>query len=400
MQETVQPRLPMAVTIAAALSAIGVALASTAPYDSIIAIDHLNISHGDYALILTAAAIVGVTASVALGWLSDRIGDRRVLMLATAMLGAAGFLLMYWLRSPLAFVVVSCVILPFGNTAFSQAFAYARVYYDQREPEVAEFRVTTLRSLYAVSWVVIPPLAGWIAAVYQVFDVYLLAAVAYLVCGAIGLAMLGDRGTRLVAKPPEKRADGKREGIAPPILCGLFGVLLIYTSLKLSGTVTPLALISNYEGTLGDVGLTNGIRALLEVPLMLGWAMVGRRFRKHTLIAAAGLIYAAYLMLMTQAHSVFDVFVLQVPCAIAMAALMAVPLSYVQEAIRGRVGLSTSLLDVTMVISGLVAAGLFGVLAGPAHYLDLFWVAGGLGAAGAVVMVLAHTVVERRFSAA
>lgn len=386
----------MAVTISAVLFAIGVALASTAPYDAIIAIDHLAISHGDYALILTAASIVGVLASVALGWLSDHVGDRRVLMLATAVIGACGFWLMYWLKSPLAFTLVYCVILPFGNTAFSQAFAYARVYYDEREPGVAEFRTTTLRSLYAASWVMVPPLSGWIAATYQVFDVYLLAAVAYLMFGVIAVAMLADRGAKLEAKPPVRAADGTREGIPLPIMVGMGGVLLIYTSLKLSGTVTPLAMIANYKGTLGDVGLSNGIRALLEVPLMLAWGVVGRRWRKHTIIAAAGLIYAVYLGLMTQAHSVMDVFLLQVPCAVAIAALMSVPISYVQEAIKGRVGLSTSLLDVIMVIAGLASAGLFGLFAGPDHYLDLLWIGGGVGAAGAVVMMVAHNVVERR----
>jgi MFS family permease len=396
MTEAAQPRLPMAVTISAVLFAVGVALASTAPYDAIIAIDHLKISHGDFALILTAASIVGVVASVALGWLSDHIGDRRVLMLATAVIGSVGFGLMYWLKSPLAFVLVYCVILPFGNTAFSQAFAYARVYYDQREPQAAEFRITVLRSLYAASWVMVPPLAGWIAAVYQVFDVYLLAAVAYLICGAISLVMLADRGTKLVAKPPRKPVDGTREGIALPIIVGIVGLQLIYISLRLSGTVTPLAMLANYNGTLADVGLTNGIRALLEVPLMLLWGLVGRRFRKHTIIAAAGLIYAVYLLLMTQAHSVFDVFVLQVPCAVAIAALMSVPISYMQEAIKGRVGLSTSLLDVIMVVAGLASAGLFGLFAGPNHYLDLFWIGGGIGAVGAVVMVVAHNVIERR----
>jgi MFS family permease len=396
MDQVARPRLPMAVTISAGLFAIGVALASTAPYDAIIAIDHLKISHGDYALILTAASIVGVLASVTLGWLSDRIGDRRVLVLATALLGAVGFGVMYWLRSPFAFAIVYCAILPFGNTAFSQTFAYARVYYDQREPQVAEFRITTLRSLYAASWVMVPPLAGWIAAVYQVFDVYLLAALAYLVCGAISLAMLADPGTKLVAKPPPRPVEGTREGIALPMLVGIGGVLLINVSIKLSGTVTPLAMITNYGGSLGDVGLANGIRALLEIPLMLGWGLVGRRFRKHTLIAAAALIYGVYLVLMTQVHTVLEVFVLQVPCAVAIAALMSVPISYMQEAIRGRVGLSTSLLDVTIVVSGLLSAGLFGVFAGPDHYFDLFWIAGGLAAAGAVVLMVAHNVVERR----
>lgn len=395
MQQSAQPRLPMAVLVSASLFAIGISLASTTPYEAIVAIEALGISHGDYALILTVASIVGLVASVLLGWLSDWIGDRRLLVLMTALVGASGFGLMYVLRSPLAFVIAYCVILPLGNAAFSQTFAYARVYYDQRQPKDAEFRITVLRSIYAASWVLVPPLAGWIAAAYQVFDVYLLAALAYLGCGAISLALLASHEARVVATPT-KRAEGETGGgIAVPMLIGIGGVLLINVAIRLSSTATPLAMVSNFGGSIGDVGIASGIRAFLEVPLMLLWGLAGRHFRKHTLIAAGGLIYGLYMVLMTQAQSIADVFWLQVPCAVAIAVLMSVPISYMQEVIRGRVGLSTSLLDVTFVASGLLSAGIFGLLAAPDRYLDLFWVAGGLAAAGALVLVIAHNFVER-----
>lgn len=395
MTETAQPRLPMAALISASLLSIGVGYASTAPYDAIIAIDALKIEHGDFALILTVASIVGVVASVALGWLSDRVGDRRLLMLVTALLGAGGMGLMYWLRSPLAFVIAYCVILPFGNSAFSQTFAYARVYYDQTRPKDAEFRITVLRSIYAASWVMVPPLAGWIAAVYQVFDVYLLAAVAYLVCGAISLVMLTDPATRVVSVPPKPSADGK-DGIALPMLVGIIGILLINVAIKVGGTATPLALVSHFGGTISDVGIAAGIGALLEIPLMLAWGFLGRRFRKHTLIASGALIYALYQVLLTQASGVTEVFWLQVPRAVAIAVLMSVPISYMQEAIRGRVGLSTSLLDVTVVASGMLSAGIFGLAAAPGRYLELFWVAAALAACGAVVLIVAHGVLQRQ----
>lgn len=388
----------MTALISASLLSIGVGYASTAPYDAIIAIDALKISHGDFALILTLASIVGVIASVALGWLSDRIGDRRLLMLVTALIGAAGMALMYLLRSPLAFVLAYCVILPVGNAAFSQTFAYARVYYDEKRPKDAEFRITVLRSIYAASWVMVPPLAGWIAAVYQVFDVYLLAAVAYVVCGAIALLMLSDPATRVIATPPKPSTDGKG-GIALPMLIGIFGVLLINVAIRVSGTATPLAMVSSFGGNIGDVGIAAGIGALLEIPLMLAWGLAGRRFRKHTLIAAGALIYAVYLILLSQAHSVTEVFWLQIPRAIAIAVLMSVPISYMQEAIRGRVGLSTSLLDVTIVASGMLAAGIFGLVASPGHYLELFWVAGALATCGAAVLLVAHNVVQQRVAA-
>jgi MFS transporter, SET family, sugar efflux transporter len=395
MSRSVQPRLPLAVLLSASLCAIGVSLASTTPYDAVVAIDHLGISHAHYALILTVASVVGLVASVALGWLSDHIGDRRLLMLGTALIGTLGFATMYVARSPMAFAIVWCLILPFGNAAFSQTFAYARVYYDQQRPGDSEFRITVLRSIYAASWVIVPPLAGWIAAVYQVFDIYLLAAVAYLVCGAISLFMLSDPATRLVPKPPAPMEKGAGY-IALPMLIGIGGVLLINVSIRLSGTATPLAMVSNFGGNIGDVGISNGIRAALEIPLMLGWGLLGRRFRKHTLIAAGALIYAAYVAMMTQADSVTDVYWLQVPCAVAIAVLMSVPISYLQEAIRGRVGLSTSLLDVTLVIAGLLSAGLFGLFASPGNYITLFWISAGLAGLGAMTLMLAHGVIERR----
>lgn len=394
-ETTRQPRVPMTALISASLLSIGVGYASTAPYDAIVAVEALKISHGDFALILTIASIIGVVASVALGWLSDRIGDRRLLMLVTALLGAAGMAVMYVLRSPQAFVIAYCIILPFGNAAFGQTFAYARVYYDHRQPKDAEFRITVLRSIYAASWVMVPPIAGWIAAVYQVFDVYLLAAVAYLGCGAITLLMLSDPATRVIATPPNPSTDGKG-GIALPMLIGIGGVLLINVAIRLSGTATPLAMVSNFGGTIGDVGIAAGIGAFLEIPLMLAWGFAGRRFRKHTLIAAGALIYAIYQVLLSQAGGVTEVFWLQVPRSVAIAVLMSVPISYMQEAIRGRVGLSTSLLDVTVVASGMLSAALFGLFASPGHYLELFWISGGLAAAGAAVLLVAHNVVQRR----
>lgn len=399
MTNPVQPRLPMAAMLSASLCSIGVGLAATAPYDSIVAIEALRISHGEFALILTFASLVGLVASVALGWLSDHVGDRRLMILGTALLGAVGYALMYLFRSPMAFIVVYCLILPFGNAAFSQTFAYARVYYNASGRVDAEFRITMLRSIYAASWVLIPPLAGWIAAVYQVFDVYLVAAAAYLGCGAITLLMLSDPGARVPPMPP-KREEGVQGGIALPMLVGIGGVLLINVAIKLSGTVTPLAMVSNYGGNIGDVGIAQGIRALLEIPIMLCWGLLGRRFRKSSLIATSALIYAGYVWGLTQVTSPVGVFWLQVPCAVAVAALVSVPISYLQEAIRGRVGLSTSLLDVTMVVSGMVAAGLFGLVAAQDRYLDLFWIAGALAAAGAVVLFVAHGVVERSWSAA
>lgn len=79
---------------------------------------------------------------------------------------------------------------------------------------------------------------------------------------------------------------------------------------------------------------------------------------------------------------------------------MSIPISYLQEAIRGRVGLSTSLLDVVFVLAGLLSAAIFGFMSGSAGYVPMFWIAGVLSAIGAVVLFVAHRVFGPRLAAA
>ncbi len=69
------------------------------------------------------------------------------------------------------------------------------------------------------------------------------------------------------------------------------------------------------------------------------------------------------------------------------AALMSVNISYVQDAIKGRVGLSTSLMDVVAIAANLLGAGAFGLLASGGDYRLALMIAAAISVLGAAVMV-------------
>ena len=72
---------------------------------------------------------------------------------------------------------------------------------------------------------------------------------------------------------------------------------------------------------------------------------------------------------------------------------MSIPISYMQEAIRNRVGLSTSLLDVVRVASVMASAGLFALITGSMpNYPLLFAVAAALAVGGAAILFAAHRI--------
>lgn len=386
---------PVTALISTGVFFSGVTYASTLSYGAIVGIESLGISNANYALLLMVASLVGAAASVVLGFISDRIRDRRVLVLGCALMGALGYGLIFVSRSQLAFIVAVAVILPFGSTFFSQSFSYARSFYNVHHPDRAEFMMSMLRTVFTLAWAVVPPVVGWIAAMTSVFEVYGIATAAYVAIVLIyAIIMLTPAAkTGLAAKSSEsgESPPPERAKIDRMVLTGAVGVIVIMVAVQLRTVTIPLLIVTTLGGSLADLGLYAGLAAALEVPFIVMWGYALKRIGKHTIIVIAAVLYAIYLVLLGRASSVSDVLWLQLLNGPATAALMSIPLSYMQGAIRGRVGLSTSLLDIMHVVSALAGAAIFGAMTAAAKdYRLVFAAAAALSLIGAAVLFAAH----------
>ncbi|MEO7223409.1 MAG: MFS transporter [Devosia sp.] len=392
------PRLPLTVPIALSLFFTGITYASTLNYAAIVGIDTLGIPNGLYSLVLTVSSLAAAAASVALGYISDRIPDRRIIVIGTALMGALAFGLIFFLRSQLAFIIAACVIMPFGGALFSQSFSYARSYYNARHPARAEFMITILRTIFSVAWVIVPPIVGWYAAVSTVFNAYGVAAIAYLVCAAIFVVLLRNPDAKMGITPVkvgEVAAPLAKARIEPAIMGGIVGVTLIFTAVSIRTVTIPLLITSTLKGSYADLGIFAGLAAALELPFMVAWGYALQWVSKHTIIICGALLYAVYLVLISRATSVTEVLWVQILNGPATAALITIPISYLQDAIKGRVGLSTSLLDVSHVVAALATAAIFGLLtAAVQDYPRLMVVAAGLSAGGALALFVSHRLLE------
>jgi SET family sugar efflux transporter-like MFS transporter len=381
-------RMPVTAMLGASVFCSGMTFAATMPYGAIVGIETLGLANEHYAALVSISSVVGALVTMLIGYASDRLPDRRVLVLIAAVAGTVGMGLIYFGRSQMAFIIAITVIWPFGFAMFSQNFAYVRVYYNERAPDRAHFMITVLRTVFSVAWVIVPPLAGYIAARYSVFDVFLVSALAYLACGVIFAVMMTDGTTRIAARPIVKREAGERRGLLPmPILAGLTGILIITVAMRLVSLAMPLTIVTRLGGSVGDVGIYAGIAAALEIPFMLMWGYLGRWLTREAIIIGNGLLLGVYILLVSQAQSVVEVFWLQAINGIAAAALLSVTISYMQDAIKGRVGLSTSLMDVVGICATLAGAALFGVLSAGGDYQRVLVAASGIAATGGLVML-------------
>ena len=386
-------RLPVIALIGTSLFFTGITYASTLNYGAIVGIDTLGIPNALYSMLLMASALVGAAASVILGYVSDKLPDRRILVIACALMGVLAFGLIFALRSQFAFIAAMCVIMPFGGALFSQSFSFARAYNNIHDPARAEFMTSMLRTIFSVAWVIVPPVVGWYAASTTVFNTYGIAAAAYLVCAAIFAVLLRrpDAKVGLASSKAGQPEPLARARIEPAVLGGIIGVTLIFTAVQIRTVTIPLLITSTLKGSFADLGIFAGLAAALELPFMVAWGYALRRLSKHTIIICGAVLYAAYLVLISRAGSMAEVLWLQLLNGPATAALITIPISYLQDAIKGRVGLSTSLLDVTHVVAAIGSATLFGVLTGSVqNYPQLMVVAAGMAAAGAAALFAAH----------
>jgi hypothetical protein len=248
--------------------------------------------------------------------------------------------------------------------------------------------------------VIVPPIVGWFAATTTVFNTYGVATIAYLVVAAIFAALLRNPEAKVGVAPPkagEAAAPLAKARIEPAVIGGIIGVMLIFTGVSLRTVTVPLVITSTLKGSYADLGIFAAVAAALELPFMVAWGYALRWLSKHTMIIIGALLYAIYLVLISRATTVNEMIWLQLLNGPAHGALMTIPISYLQDAIKGRVGLSTSLLDVSNVVASLATAAIFGALtASVQNYPLLLVVAAGLSAAGAVALFVSHWLLAPR----
>lgn len=390
--KVLQPKHRITSLLAANIFLSGAAFAAMTPYRAIVGVEALGLTNADFGLVMALNAVGSALAAVTLGWISDKVRDRRLLLVLCALAGAVAFGLVWAVRTPLVFIVTFCLLIPFGTSLFSQSFSFSRAYFDREQSGKVEFTMSLLRSLFTVAWIIVPPIAGFVAAKGTAFSVFAFAALAHIGCTLMIGLLWSQPNSRVGLQPATTTAETPAHLPAIRIThshkMGIAGVTLGLAALQLNMVVLPLIIIRDLGGDFSQVGIVASVAAAIEFPLMIGWGYVAMRIRKELVLATASFVFAIYFGLMVMANGYVQVLLLQAIAAISIAALLGINISYLQESIPGRVGLSTSLVDVTRVFSVWLAAAVFALNTADT-YTPLMAIAAGLSLASAILMMLA-----------
>lgn len=374
---------------AIAIFFFGFSGAATSPYLSIIGITELGLSDALYSALILASAVINVSASVLIGIFSDRLGSYRAPMLFACLFGIVGYGLTYAVPTAGIFVASTLLLIPVFGALNSLIFANVRA--SSKGMAVRDLIAvnSAVRATISLSWVLVPGLVGFfLASRTSMLPAFLLASLAACVCFLLFFFFLPKTDV-----PPENRANyaflaSLKEIGSRPVLVRVFAIALISAMLHVNSAVLPLVVTGDAGGTVADVGVVVGIVALLEIVFILFWGWFERRSTPVITLAWGGGIYAVYLLLLGFAQTPAHVYALTLVSGLGAAAIISVPITYLQDLIAERAGLGSSLIAVNIFLSGGLSSLLFALGTGISDYSGTA-ILGALAGLSGTLLVLA-----------
>lgn len=351
-------RDPLLRAVSLACFLFGAFAASIAPYQSLIAIQVLGLSDRAYAAVLVSAALVSVTAAVAIGILTDQGLGRRSVALASAAAMVLGSGLVWLMPAPVAFALAHALILP-AAPVFGQVFAMARLASLPHPPERRDAILATVRAIFALPFVVVLPL--WSLALASGTGLLAIYPALALLAAALWLVIRFGWPRSL----PQDRPSGQsfaaalreighpRVGLRVALLGGITAAITAYMVLiGLIFATTPGRSDS-------EVALFVGLVAGFEVPFMLALPLVLRHVSRRTLIALGAAVYGGWLALLPLLAPTPFVWALILPAAAGGAAVLTLPIAYLQDLLADRPGAGASLMALQKVAGDAACAACF-----------------------------------------
>ncbi len=341
----------------------GAYVCTIAPYQPLLAITVFGLSHSAYAALLVTASLVFVAASVILGILADQRLSRRLVAILSVGAYVLGTGLVWLAPGPASFVVAHALIMPCGASIFGQCFALARLAAMAHDAAARPGILAAVRAIFALPFVLVLPLwslafgqGATVLAVYPVLLVLSLAMAALIltVWPAGQATALQDRKSGLSFRA------SLREFAAPGLLSrvGLLGA--VSGAVALYMTLIGLAFTAAGRGE-GEVALFVGLVAGAEVPFMFALPLVQRQVAMPALIAVGTLIYGCHLALLPLLAATAFVWLLILPAALGGAAILTLPIAYLQDQMADRPGAGSSLLAFQRVAGDAVCALAFAI---------------------------------------
>ncbi len=365
----------------------GAVVCSFGPYTSVLAVETFGLGDSGFVAILVVSSVLSVTAALWVGIRTDQTGNRRGLSVATQGVLLVALVLMALVPNAPIFVLAHGILIPLASSMWGQLFALARLAASVRPAEERDGILATMRALFALPFILVLPL--WSVAFQQGADmlsVYPVCLVLACVMLALTLARWPQDGRTAWLDAPSGLSfrAALAELTHPPVALRIAALGAVNGAASVYVAILGLVMVESVGRGPADVALYFGIVAGLEVPFMLALPLITHMARRTVLILAGTTLYCLHLALLPLLAGSWTVWLLVLPAGVGGAAMLTLPIAYLQDMLATRPGTGASLMALQVLAGQIIAAVCFGIGTAVAGYGLVALLSAATAIAGAV----------------
>lgn len=373
-----QPHKPAnVVTFAFLLIAFftGIASAFQLPTLSLFLSQEIQVSPLMVGIFYSINALLGIILSQLAAKFSDKQEDRRKMILFCCVIAALGCLIFALSRQYYILIFFGTFLLGLGAAANPQSFALAREYAESQQKETTMF-TTIMRTQLSLAWIVGPPLAFSIALNWGFTYMYLVAGLAFLLCGVAVSSLIPKiqkarpLNTQVIQDSPRTH---RKSTFYLFITC-----LLLWTCNSMYLINMPLYVIHELQLSEKLAGILMGTAAGLEIPVMLLASYLSQYLSKKQLMLTALLAGLLFYLGLIFAHQTWQLVTLQALNGIFIGIIATIGMVYFQDLMPNQAGSATTLFTNSAKMSWVIGGPIAGFIAQLWHYNSVFYIALGL----------------------
>ncbi|WP_344500429.1 sugar efflux transporter [Dactylosporangium maewongense] len=363
---------------------LGIADSMIGPYLVLFGADRARLSPLQVGVFLSVIAVSGLFVTSWLGRRFDR-GAGRWPALVAVLAPAVGYLALSTTTSYALLLVIGAGLLGAGLAGFSQVFALARTHLDRASGDASGRGTLALRSVFSLAWA-IGPILGSAALAWRGYSgLLLLTSLAFALIAA-PLLLLGPAPVT-PRTAPQSRAPSR---LRRPVLLVAASFMLFNTAMCAGSVALPLYVTRTLGRTDQDVGLLASTGALAEIPAALSLILLPARVPRQRVILLGMLLFVVYFVLVSAGSSLPLLLVAQVVRGLAIAAVNALGITYMQDLMPEATGRATALFGNAFITASLVSGLVAGATAQALGYRAALLLCGLISAAGCLLLISAR----------
>ncbi|WP_432993878.1 sugar efflux transporter [Dactylosporangium sp. CA-233914] len=365
---------------------LGLADSMIGPYLVLFGADRAHLSPLQVGVFLSVIAVSGLFVTPWLGRRYDR-GAGRWPALVAVLAPAVGYLALSTTTRYALLLVIGAGLLGAGLAAFSQVFALARTHLDRASGDASRRGTLALRSVFSLAWA-IGPILGSAALAWRGYSgLLLLTSLAFALITAPLLLLGATPVTPRTAPPPRTPLRLRR-----PVLLVAASFTLFNTAMCAGSVALPLYVTRTLARPDQDVGLLASTGALAEIPAALSLILLPARVRQQRVLLLGMLLFVVYFVLVPASSSLPLLIAAQVARGVAIAAVNALGITYIQDLMPEATGRATALFSNAFITASLVSGLVAGATAQALGYRAALLLCALISAAGCVLLISARQV--------